>query len=163
MIKNRPAQIRNKKLNGFTLIELLVIIAIIAILMGVGYANMSGISRQKQVKKAALQIKAGLIEASQNAFYGKKPNDACTLTGYTFETSQSGSDYQYEIIPDCINTAGDDPAFKQANIESGVSVTETSVRFPVGAEQNGIDASFVVTGAGTSITIEVLNGVVKIL
>jgi prepilin-type N-terminal cleavage/methylation domain-containing protein len=67
---------------GFSLIELLVVVSVIGILTGVGYIGFNSVSQDQMLKKAVKQLKSGLYEARQNAFYGKKPDANCTLEGY---------------------------------------------------------------------------------
>lgn len=58
---------------GFTLIELLVTVSIMAFLMIYGSISITSSRKNQALKKAQQQLKLGLEQAKNDAFFGKKP------------------------------------------------------------------------------------------
>ncbi len=64
--------------HGFTLIELVITIAIAMFLMVSGSLALTETRKNQALKKAQQQLKIGLEQAKNDAFYGKKPNNTST-------------------------------------------------------------------------------------
>lgn len=88
-----------RRTSGYTLIELLIVMAIIAILVTIGYLNFQDYSRHQALISAARSIQVNIRQAEEYAAAGKKPSGCLTLlNGYQFKvTSQT----TYEIDAIC--------------------------------------------------------------
>ena len=105
-----------KAKNGYTIIELLFAVSIMAVIFGVGFANLRGFQRRQLLENYVRQVKADLRLAQELALAGKKPSesandcDTANLSGYTFrfynnyppalETDPLIPD-EYEIYAEC--------------------------------------------------------------
>jgi prepilin-type N-terminal cleavage/methylation domain-containing protein len=77
---------RRKFAPGYTLLEVLVVVAIVAVLFGVGIAAYSRFDRVRKVEQAALTFGMDLRKTQKKADAGEKPIGSCTsgevLDGY---------------------------------------------------------------------------------
>ena len=70
---------------GFTLVELIAICVIVGIIASVTIANLFGLYRENEARKAYIRIRNALTEAQVNA---NRLNNTCTI-----EFTQTGNDY----------------------------------------------------------------------
>lgn len=83
---------------GFTLIEIVVVVATMAILFGLGYANYRDFQRRQQLDGVVREFKGNLRLAQQLALSGKKPTGCTTLAGYRIRRNGTGA---YEVVASC--------------------------------------------------------------
>jgi prepilin-type N-terminal cleavage/methylation domain-containing protein len=130
---------RRKSAPGYTLLEVLVVVAIIAVLFGVGIASYSRFDRVRKVEQSALGFGMYLRETQKMADSGQKPSAGCSgsLTGFQVYTSATPTTQtfvqrftlcpttaettEYDLINDAIFTQPFDVIFK--TVGQGVTVT----------------------------------------
>ncbi|MGI5827465.1 MAG: pilus assembly FimT family protein [Patescibacteria group bacterium] len=106
--------------SGFSLIELLVVMTIIGTLTGLGMMAFSEIQEDQLLKKTVKQVRSGLYEARESAFFGKKPNPGCTpFNGVEFAYSTTS----FSLHPHCNNIQ--QSATKTVSLDKGVQLTSS--------------------------------------
>lgn len=109
------------KAKGYTLIEILMVMAVVALLFGVGYAGYRDFSRRQALAGAIKVIQGDLRQAQQFALSGKKPDAGCpTLDGISFEVAEPNT-YSINYICSGIN-AGE---MKSETLSSDISLVNS--------------------------------------
>ncbi|HJX46155.1 MAG TPA: type II secretion system protein [Patescibacteria group bacterium] len=109
-------------IKGFSLVEVILVVAIIASLFAVGYANFRGYQRRQSIMAAARQVEGDIRLAEEYASSGKKPTGCTLLNGYIFQVNSSPVD-TYDIIADCPT---DVVVKNDIAISSGMTLTPSS-------------------------------------
>ena len=122
-----------KKTHGFTLIELMIVVAILAIIVAIGYPSY----RDQVMKARRADGKAFLLEIAdrQERFYSDQSSYTTDITDLGFDDA---------IAPDGYYTAAitDDPT---GDLTLSYTITVT----PLGSQLKDKCASFTVTSQGT--------------
>jgi prepilin-type N-terminal cleavage/methylation domain-containing protein len=133
--------------NGYTLIEVLVGLTIITLIFTFGYAGFREFARRQLVTSAIRSLKGELRLAQEQAFAGKKPDNAnCnspnTLRGYYFRVTSSTT-YQIEAL-----CSGGVVSVKEVEITSPLNISTPSpnpILFKILGEGTNIDTSATIT------------------
>src|SRR5579859_4323674 len=113
---NKP--LMKTKTSGYTLIELLIVMAIIGVLVTIGYLNFQNYSRQQSLISAARSIQVAIRQAEEYANAGNKPASCATLlNGYQFNVTSGTT---YEIDANC--TPNTSYQIKKFTMPSGMTL-----------------------------------------
>jgi prepilin-type N-terminal cleavage/methylation domain-containing protein len=136
MLKSPSAKLTPvKNETGFTFIELLIAVVIMALILGVGFANYRGFQQRQQLIAAARAFKSDLIYARQQALSGTKPAGCVVLDWYRVKRADLDS-YSYEIHAFCDAGA--------ANVTVKTVTTEVQL--------SAFNVDFKVLGRGTNLS-----------
>lgn len=105
---------------GYTLVELLVAIGIIGLLSGLAYTGLSGANRSETTRNAALEVKASIRNAQEQALTSKLDSAGVPADHYGIQVTSST--YQIIRIEKCANLS-QATIISTLNMPSGVTVT----------------------------------------
>jgi len=88
---------------GFTLIELLITMTVAGFLIIAGSLRVVDSRKNQMLRKAQMELKTGLEQAKNDAFYGKKPTGCVPFNGFNFSlNNNTGSNpEQYILYAQC--------------------------------------------------------------
>ena len=124
-------------MGGFTMIELIVVVAIIALMSGIGLTTFLNLRDRRVVLADARLVEQNLREAQRRALAGEKPAGcgANVLTGYQVRVEQEAI-FQLAVCP------GGAPVEKRADMAGSV-LTSTLGTITFGAVKGGATAAVI--------------------
>lgn len=146
---------KNKSNSGFTLVELLMVLAITAVMAGIGIATYFNLNQRNQVADMAERIVADLRSAQSNAQsqeggqqWGMHFDN--TLSNNPFYSTFYGSSYASGTVTQVVSLNGTGLSFT-----SPASGTSTNIIFTTPYGVPTASGSVTIAGAGASDTINV--------
>ena len=130
-----------KKRNGFTLVELIIVIAVIAILLGIGLPRLRGMIDEGNTTRAASECRA--LQAAVESYYIHH-SKAYPAAGSTWESSLTGA------TPKLIGTALTDP-FSTSSAQYQYALSANSLYYVIFSI--GPDNTAGITGIGNTGSI----------
>lgn len=109
-----------KSTKGYTIVELLVAVGIIGLLSGLAYTGLSGANRSETTRNAALEVKAAIRNAQEQALTSKLNSAGVPADHYGIQIS--GNSYQIIRIEKCANLS-QATIISTHNMPTGVTVT----------------------------------------
>lgn len=121
---------------GFTVIELIVVIAVMAILSGLGLVAFNQFNRKQAVVSTARMVISDLRLAQSKAYASEKPLEcvSSSLTGYQFLINASNDGYS--IVASCPPA---EKEIKKISFPQGITVTDGFTEIFFKSLRQGLD------------------------
>lgn len=118
----------SKRASGFTLVELLVVMAIVAVLSGIGITTAMQYMRSVSVDNAAKDF-ANTLQIAKSRAFSNVGVSGCTGSLLSYRVDILANPSQYQLIADC---SGVDKVYAAKKLPSGVAMTRphASITFP---------------------------------